>query len=875
MQKIEVLAHPTLLDLPRLGGKAANLWHLQQLGCRVPPFVVIPHDSLSALLPQNVDFEGIKNFIAQFQFSENLVSEILAHFPPNTSKLQTPNFQFFAVRSSGLAEDGTENSFAGQFETLLYVPSEGLAEAIRRVWSSAFGARVEAYSRERGVAWSGEISVIVQAMVPAEVAGVGFGVHPTEGWRDAVVLSAVYGLGEGLVSGELNADTFVVRGGSIEKTIVEKANGLFYSVENQKVVLQKIEKTLQGAPTLSDAQTLETVALLRHLSRELGRPQDIEFAYAEGQLYLLQTRPVTHLSRLPDRSAHRIVWDNSNIIESYPGVTTPLTFSFIIRMYEAVYRQMADIMGVPATVVERNQSVFANMLGLLRGRVYYNLESWYRALAMLPGYRVNARFMETMMGVKERFDLREGESSVSPLRAWARLLWSVFRMLGLLLGLPAERRRFKQVLDSIIADYQQLDFDTMCPDEAMRRYFFFENFLLKKWKAPLVNDFFAMIYFGALKKQCAKISPQNPSLHNDLLAGSHDIVSTEPVRRILAIAAALHADPAARAFFVENDARHVWKNLGQFPQIQGLVQDYLRAFGERTVGELKLETITYNQNPAAFVAILQSYAQQPLPARAAHDEAAIRRRAEAEVGAALRFSPLKKWLFGWLLRRTRTLVSSRENLRYERTRGFGVVRRIFVGIGRQFAAEGILDDARDIFYLSKEEIFNFIQGTAISQHLRETVRLRKAEFEAYTTEPPLPERITTFGTVYHANDLRAASLQMAAPASEGAVLYGLGCSAGIVRGRVRVLSRPDELRSLEGDILVTASTDPGWVALFPSAAAILVERGSLLSHSAIVSRELGIPCVVGISGLLARLKTGDVVEMNGTTGEVVRMKDEG
>jgi pyruvate,water dikinase len=149
--------------------------------------------------------------------------------------------------------------------------------------------------------------------------------------------------------------------------------------------------------------------------------------------------------------------------------------------------------------------------------------------------------------------------------------------------------------------------------------------------------------------------------------------------------------------------------------------------------------------------------------------------------------------------------------------------------------------------------------------------LRQAEYEKYANQPPLPERITTFGTVYHGNVLTQASSATSPDTSietNADTLQGIGCSAGIVRGRVRVVSRPDELRSLDGDILVTSSTDPGWVALFPSASAVLVERGSLLSHSAIVSRELGIPCVVGISGLLATLKTGDWVEMNGTTGRV-------
>jgi rifampicin phosphotransferase len=869
MKNIEILIPPYSDNLPRLGGKAGNLARLNDLGFNVPPFVVIPHDSLSAVLPQGLDVDGLRRTILEFAFPESMTHEILTFFQKGKDK--APGF--FAVRSSGLVEDGALHSFAGQYATELYVAPEVLVAAIRKVWASAYSDQVKAYSLERGLDWKGGgISIIIQEMVAADVAGVGFGLHPTEGWRDAVVLSAVYGLGEGLVSGELDADTYVIRAGTISKTIVQKEKGLYYDLEQQKNLYRCIPPGSRDSPALRDVQIFQLTGLIQQLNRALGRPQDIEFAFAEEQLYLLQTRPVTELGKLPDSSAHRIVWDNSNIIESYPGVTTPLTFSFIIKMYEAVYRQMSAIMGVPEQVIEREGQVFANMLGLLRGRVYYNLESWYRALAMLPGYRVNARFMETMMGVKERFDLPEDAEKVGNIRAWARLLWSVFKMLGLFFQLPAERRKFKATLDSIILEYQGLDFDTMRPDASMQRYLFFENFLLKKWKAPLVNDFFAMIFFGILKKKCASINPENPSLHNDLLTGSRDIISTEPVRRILAIADALHADPDARAYFLEQEALTVWNNLAKFPKVHTLVQEYLQAFGERTVGELKLETITYTQEPERFIAILQSYASQALPPRGAQDDAAIRVRAENEVASAFKRAPLKKWFFHWILKTTRVLVSGRENLRYERTRGFGVVRRIFSGIGRQFASEGILEKAQDIFYLTKEEIFDFIKGTAVSQNLRELVELRKAEYAQYAAETPLPERITTFSTVYHANDFRAAAVEqkgVVTGSDQGNTLQGLGCSAGVVRGRVRVVHRPDELRSLEGDILVTSSTDPGWVALFPSASAVLVERGSLLSHSAIVSRELGIPCVVGISGLLTRLKTGDEVELNGTTGTVL------
>jgi pyruvate,water dikinase len=208
-------------------------------------------------------------------------------------------------------------------------------------------------------------------------------------------------------------------------------------------------------------------------------------------------------------------------------------------------------------------------------------------------------------------------------------------------------------------------------------------------------------------------------------------------------------------------------------------------------------------------------------------------------------------------------VSARENLRYERTRGFGVVRQLFCAIGKVFFSEGIIENERDIFYLSKEEIFDHIKGTSINNDLKKLIELRKTEFQNFEKDVT-GERIDTRGMVYQGNDFN--------PIKHGESLQGdlkgIGCCPGRVRAKVRVVKDPNEVENLNGDILVTSSTDPGWVTLFPTASAILVERGSLLSHSAIVSREMGKPCIVGITGLLQRLKTGDEVEMDGSTGEV-------
>jgi pyruvate,water dikinase len=184
-----------------------------------------------------------------------------------------------------------------------------------------------------------------------------------------------------------------------------------------------------------------------------------------------------------------------------------------------------------------------------------------------------------------------------------------------------------------------------------------------------------------------------------------------------------------------------------------------------------------------------------------------------------------------------------------------------------------LEQPRDVFYLELNEALGFVGGTATCTDLKGLVALRKAEFERYRDMPPPADRFETRGVVYQGNDFQGKG--GAAAATDGDRLYGLGCCPGVVRGPVRVVTDPRRAALTGGDILVAERTDPGWIMLFPSAAGLLVERGSLLSHSAIVAREMGIPAIVSLAGVTRWLKDGDWVELNGGTGVVVRLNGAG
>jgi len=838
----------------KIGGKASNLQELGKLGIPVPAWIVIPANILLDQLPDSEEVAELKPHFKTLVLPNGLLEEIAVFFGKNYQN------KTYAVRSSALDEDGSQFSFAGQFETFLHVNFEDLEEKIKAIWQSVLSDRVLKYRAENGLSLQLGIGVIVQEMVEAEVAGVAFGIDPISGEEGSKIISAVYGLGEGLVSGELDADTFKINSEGVEKQLVQKKYAFARSKSEKGIGKIEVPLKDQNQTTLNNDQLQQISKLLDRLNKYFGQPQDIEFAFANDELYLLQTRPITAISK---PKGEYILWDNSNIIESYPGITTPLTFSFILKMYEQVYRQFVGLMGVKKREIEQQKNVFANTLGLIRGRVYYNLLNWYKMLAMLPGYSINAEFMENMMGVKERFELTE-DYRMSKGLAWFRIVKMLFNMIRRQIQLPRERKRFLAHLNHVMSEYKAIDFESLSPKEIIAHYKRFETTLLLEWKAPLINDFFAMIWFGILQKQAEKYAPDSQNIHNDLLCGSQDIISVEPIHRSIEIARLVQENEAISELFKTQSADTIWYVLlnGQFPEIKAAIDDYIDRFGERCVGELKLETISYSQAPELFVKVIKSYVEQGVTQKKAHSniENELRTTSENQILKLLKTKYLNHFWFQFILKQTRDLVSNRENLRYERTRGFGMVRRMFSALGKQLPQ---LTYPRDIFYLELAEIEE-VGKQGFQDHLLEKIETRKTKFTIYKTQQAPQERFFTYGNdfsdkyIYSTEKLETV---------EGD-LKGIGCCPGRVKGRVRIVHHPDEINSLNGDILVTSSTDPGWVTLFTTAAAIIVERGSLLSHSAIVSREMGIPCIVSVTGLLRTLKTGDEILMDGSTGEI-------
>jgi pyruvate,water dikinase len=302
------------------------------------------------------------------------------------------------------------------------------------------------------------------------------------------------------------------------------------------------------------------------------------------------------------------------------------------------------------------------------------------------------------------------------------------------------------------------------------------------------------------------------------------------------------------------------------PELRRAFDAYISKFGDRCTQDLKLESRTLHEDPSQ---VLMAVAAAAVPKGEPASAPAPARSLEEVVCA-----PAKRMTARWLLQWAKARVRDRENLRFERTRLFGRVRRIFLAMGARLTEAGVLAHPRDVFCLTVEELLGAVEradgaGSGVAD-IRSLAARRLAENKAQLSRPDPPERFTTRG----GQIVRGPEVALET-GPDGEMRKGLACCRGVVTAKVRVIEDPRVQALSPGEILVARHTDPGWIAVFANAAGVIAERGSLLSHSAIVAREMGVPCVVSLKGVTQWLKTGDIVRLDGGAGTVERTGRDG
>ena len=752
----------------------------------------------------------------------------------------------FAVRSNFSAEDGGEHSFAGQFLTRLNVKREKVQEAVQEVFASYAGSldykekanrgkeeycptkrkkaeqrKAEQEKVEQKKLESSIETVLIQEMLFPEKSGVLFTKNPKGILSEMVVV-----LGQGLG----------------DKVVEDQENVLTYHYFPGECMYQEG----QGTGLALDEEELKTLFTLGEKIEQLfQKPMDIEFAIEKGKVYILQAREITTLEKhFPIR-----ILDNSNISESFPGICLPLSESFAGEMYSGIFTSLGRrFLGKKVSSYEE---LFQRMVGGFSGRMYYEISSWYDILRLLPFSRKIIPVWQGMLGVSnEEISFSKKRPSFF-LKCRIALLFCYYFIVS--------QRKMKE-LDSFFQErYASYSKKVDAEEDAKALYQIFlemKEDLLREWDITLINDMVSFISTHLYGKKTA-----------------FSLETMKPVRALSAL------KTVAGKYGLDSEEYRREK------------KSYIFAYGDRIVGELKLETRTYRTNEE----LLDRWILDSL------ETDSVEKDCEETSCSKKPFEQKQRKSF--LYRLAKSSCNNREIFRLHRTRCFGLMRRIVDKIGEKTIGF-------DLYYLSLNELKELLfSGKDFSLKIAREKELRKA----YERLPVL-SRVKLLGKVDRdplAGEIRVLSYesfkekgniegQIGTPGKDGMlgkagrigqmenagkedgdftprVFFGRGVSKGIFRGEVLKIKSLQEVRATEakGKILLSYSTDPGWFPYLNMAGGLITERGSLLSHSAILARELEKPAVVNIPNIMEELKSGDIVEIDGDLGicSVIKQKE--
>ena len=819
---------------------------------------------------------------------------------------------FFAVRSNFSAEDSGEHSFAGQFLTRLNVKREKVEEAVQEVFASYAGSldykekanrgKEEYCSQKQEKAEQGKVeqgkaeqekaeqkkaeqkkvessveTVLIQEMLFPEKSGVLFTKNP-KGILSEMVVVLGEGLGDKVVEDQENVLTYHYFPG---ECLYQEGQGAGFSPEKEEEKSKSLAS--EGRRQKSQSLGLEEEELKRlftlgeRIEQLFQKPMDIEFAIEQGKIYILQAREITTLdTHLPIR-----ILDNSNISESFPGICLPLSVSFAKEMYSGIFTSLGRrFLGKK---VSSYKELFQQMVGEFSGRMYYEISSWYDILRLLPFSGKIIPVWQGMLGVSNEEINFSREKPGFFLKCRIAILFCYYFFVS--------QRKMKE-LDRFFQERYALYSKRVDAEEdakALYRIFLeMKEDLLREWDITLLNDMVSFISTHLYGKKTA-----------------FSLETMKPVRALSAL------KTVAGKYGLDSEEYRREK------------KSYISAYGDRIVGELKLETRTYRTNeelldrwildsletenaekselPAAEQSMQKAYGEKDsfetdsIESDSAEKDGEETSRSEKSSEA----KPRKSFLY----RLAESSCNNREISRLHRTRCFGLMRSIVDKIGEKTIGF-------DVYYLSLEELKEMLfSGKDFSLKIVREKELRKA----YERLPVL-SRVKLLGKVDRdplSGEIRVLNYevfkgkeskegQIGTPGKDGVirkagrigqmekagkedgdsaprVFFGRGVSKGIFRGEILKIKSLQELSVAEakGKILLSYSTDPGWFPYLNMAGGLITERGSLLSHSAILARELEKPAVVNIPNIMEELQSGDMVEIDGDLGicSVIKQKE--
>lgn len=657
--------------------------------------------------------------------------------------------------------------------------------------------------------------VIIQQFIPSEKAGIIF----TDRGDGKAVINASFGLCKPVVEGNSCDEYVVSQNFSVErKHVSDDKHCLYFETKNFAT------KTGISDETLTSEEIKILVSTAKEIEKYFGSAQDIEWCFYKNELYILQARPIT---RKITEDKTITMYDSANIAESYSGIISPLTISFATRIYKIVYQNLLIASGASKNKIARHKEIFDNMVASFYGRIYYNMNNWYLMMSFMPGYQRNKENLEDMITSNVREEIMR---SVQPSLV-LKLAYPLI-VIGKMAIFNRTRKNFINKVKSALKFFRNENLDEWSFEKCATEYHKLSENLLEKWHIPVENDFLMMTYLGILKKKFSE-----DELKDMIQFGN---ISSKQVDMLKRLSDQMFNIPELKESIEKKNVTLFDEQLKNHEHIKIELDKYFEIYGGRFANELKLESTDISENKEKMLSVLQFYNKLDV-----NDEHREQNKSKES----------------FVLRKFKKYASQREEMRLLRSNTFGIVRKLFNRMGAILQKQLKIEVKADIYFLELEEIFNSQKPDV---DLKQLIANRKKDYEYFATLQPEAHFQIADGDEVPLVNFKHEEVE---------TIEARPCTSGIATGRAKVFQEFYLPEDNDFDILVAKNTDPGWTPIIGLSKGLIIEHGGILSHAAIVSRELGIPTVIGAKNATKIIKDNSNVKINGKTGQITILKN--
>lgn len=874
-------------SIQEVGGKGASLGEMTQAGLPVPPGYCITAEAyrqfvsragLAELLAQLAEPSAMKNEdiallaqaisqrILETPLPEELAQEIVQAFTQIIG-----HGSLAAVRSSATAEDLPEASFAGQQESYLNIPLSELINHIKQCWASLWTERAIHYRinnsfDQRQV----YLAVVVQQMVDSEVSGVAFSVNPMNAKENEIVIESVWGLGEGIVSGKVTPDHYVINKQNdplIRYVIADKEKMAVRPLHGSGTLFAEVAGDQRQRSSLSQKDILELTELIKRIEEHYQFPQDIEWAKKGSRYYILQARPITTLDKAAAQVAEpmgeseflnfdpELEWTNlGGVKERYNKPSSVLGWSILepcdteggLYAYRSISKK------------ELPSPLFAaNIYGYLYLN-FTNLKS-LQPLKMLEPY---ASVQDWQQFAPQRTWFQELTLTIGSIKAGNKLIKSLAEAFyAMLPGYLDKLDKHKKIDVTGLTMPELLDYIKNNLELA-------KQFFQLQLPSLSVTEALYNMLTGFMKKW---LGDGDLALSSKLVSGLPDNLTVRTNNKLWELTETVASSPYLRELLAQSTIPGFLSRLdgsAEGKAFQAQLTDFLGDYGHLNVNMDIAEDFWW-ENPGIVLAMVKgSLTADKRINPEEREQQKQKERAETEVLVRSKLNFVQRAISAKLLKSTQSYMLLRDNRHFYVTMPFSLIKKAVVTLAERLTAQGYLLDPQDIYYLTLAELEGLLSHKlAWSQGYEKINRRKSAPRVALDDLPSLfkgwPKLSGDAATAR-----KTASVPSANSGQESA-LKGVAGSPGQVRGQVKIICSPaDFSRFQAGDILVAENTDPAWTPLFAIASAVVTEHGGLLSHGAIVAREYGIPAVLGVRNATKIFRDEQTITVDGKKGAV-------